>query len=77
MRSYGCGTLCDPMVVKTNPGPLSARCDAVLTKPPDCADFRAVRAYVMCRAWQIKEQENRDKLPVSEAWAEARKACEK
>jgi hypothetical protein len=57
--------------------PLSAHCEAVLAKPPKCFDFRGVRAFVMCRAWDILEKEKRTKLPVSEAWQEARKACER
>lgn len=55
--------------------PLSAHCEAVLAKPPKCFDFRGVRAFVMCRAWDILEKEKRTKLPVSEAWQEARKVC--
>lgn len=55
--------------------PLSAHCEAVLATPPKCYDFRGIRSYVMCKAWDILEKEKRAKLPVSEAWAEARKVC--
>lgn len=55
--------------------PLSAHCEAVLAKPPKCYDFRAIRAWIMCKSWDILEKEKRTKLPVSEAWQEARKVC--
>lgn len=55
--------------------PLSAHCEAVLAKAPLCYDFRNIRGWVMCRAWDILEKEKRTKLPVSEAWQEARKVC--
>lgn len=55
--------------------PVSTQCEAVLAKPPKCFDFRGVRSYVMCKAWDILEKERRTKLPVSEAWQEVRRVC--
>jgi len=55
----------------------SSRCEAVLSKPPPCYDFRGMRAYVLCKAWDIMEKEKRSRLPVGEAWREARKVCQK
>lgn len=55
--------------------PISPHCEAVLAKPPLCHDFRAIRSFALCRAWQIMDQEKRTSLPMSEAWAEARQAC--
>lgn len=57
--------------------PISAHCEDVLAHPPKCFDFAGIRSFVMCRAWDILEKEKRTKLPVSEAWREARKVCEK
>lgn len=57
--------------------PISAHCEAVLAEPPKCYDFRNIRAWVMCKAWDILEKGKRTKLPVSEAWQEARKVCVK
>jgi len=55
--------------------PISPHCERVLAEPPLCWDFRGIRAYVMCKAWEIMEREKRARLPVGEAWAEARKVC--
>lgn len=55
--------------------PTSLHCEEVLERPPKCYDFRGIRSYVMCRAWDIMEKEKRTTLPVGEAWAEARKVC--
>lgn len=55
--------------------PLSPHCQTVLNQPPRCWDFRGIRAFVMCQAWDIMEKEKRTKLPVGEAWAQARKSC--
>lgn len=55
--------------------PISIHCERVLETSPKCWDFRGIRSYVMCRAWQILEEEKRTRLPVGEAWMEARKVC--
>lgn len=55
--------------------PISPHCEVVLAKPPECEDFRGIRSWIMCRAFQIMEVEDRKKLPVGEAWSEARKVC--
>ena len=55
--------------------PISPHCEAVLTKPPACWDFRGIRSWVMCRSWQLMEDEKLTQLPVGRAWAEARQAC--
>ncbi|MBW2675278.1 MAG: hypothetical protein JRD89_18010 [Deltaproteobacteria bacterium] len=55
--------------------PISPHCERILETPPRCWDFRGIRAYVMCRAWDIMEKEKRARLPVGEAWAEARRVC--
>lgn len=55
--------------------PISAHCVDVLANPPKCYDFRGVRSYVLCRAWDLLEKEKLPTLPVSRAWQEARKVC--
>jgi len=55
--------------------PISPHCEAVLETPPKCYDFRGIRSWVLCKAWDILEREKRIRLPVSEAWAEARGIC--
>jgi len=55
--------------------PISPHCEAVLATPPKCYDFRGIRSWVLCKAWDIMEKEKRTRLPVGEAWAEARKVC--
>jgi hypothetical protein len=55
--------------------PISPHCVAVLQAPPKCYDFRGIRAWVMCRAWDLMEKGKLTKLPVREAWAEARQVC--
>lgn len=55
--------------------PVSPHCEAVLAKPPLCWDFRGIRSYVLCKAWDIMEKERRVRLPVGEAWSEARRVC--
>lgn len=55
--------------------PVTPHCEKILGEVPLCWDFRGVRAWVLCRAWQIMEKERRAKLPVGEAWAEARRIC--
>lgn len=55
--------------------PISEHCEAVLAEPPRCYDFRGIRSFVLCRAWDIMEKEKRTRLPVGEAWSEARTVC--
>lgn len=55
--------------------PISPHCEAVLAKPPICWDFRGIRSFVLCKAWAIMEEEKRMRLPVGEAWSEARRVC--
>ncbi|MFA5186455.1 MAG: hypothetical protein WC551_08270 [Patescibacteria group bacterium] len=55
--------------------PVSPHCQAILNQPPRCWDFRGIRAFVMCQAWDIMEKERRPKLPVGEAWTQARRVC--
>jgi len=55
--------------------PISPHCERILKVPPKCWDFRGIRAWVMCKAWDIMEKEKRVRLPVGEAWAEARRVC--
>jgi hypothetical protein len=55
--------------------PISPRCEAILASRPKCYDFRGIRSWVLCKAWEILEREKRTRLPVGEAWAEARKVC--
>lgn len=57
----------------------SEKCRIVLEHSPSefCNDFRGIRRWVMCRAWQLMEAE---KLPrfrdaIREAWREAHEAC--
>jgi len=55
--------------------PVSPHCERVLTEPPLCYDFRGIRSWVLCKAWDTMEKEKRLRLPVGEAWAEARRVC--
>lgn len=55
--------------------PISPHCERVLEEPVKCWDFRGIRSYVMCKAWDIMEKEKRTRLPVGEAWMEARTVC--
>jgi hypothetical protein len=55
--------------------PISPHCENVLDNPPLCWDFRGIRSYVLCKAWDIMEKGKRVRLPVGEAWSEARKVC--
>lgn len=55
--------------------PISKHCEQVLAHPPECTDFRKIRSWVMCRAFEILDKEGRRKLPVGEAWQEARGIC--
>jgi len=58
---------------------VSPRCQIVLEKGVTkdvCYDFRRIRAYVMCKAWKIMEEE---KVPfrsaIKRAWDEAKREC--
>jgi len=55
--------------------PISPHCERVLEIPPLCYDFRGIRSWVLCRSWDIMEKEKRMRLPVGEAWTEARRVC--
>lgn len=58
--------------------PVSAHCQAVLEKGPEsyCNDFRGMRRWVMCRAWQKMEEEKKPfSLAISEAWEEIKEVC--
>lgn len=55
-------------------------CDASLREGLEettCGDFRGLRQWVMCRAWQlIDEDEAVFSNALDQAWSEARDACE-
>ncbi len=60
-------------------GDVSVKCSLVLEKGVSkdiCYDFRKVRSYVMCKAWDILD---REKVPfrsaIRRAWEEAKKEC--
>lgn len=53
----------------------SIHCEGVLSKPPKCGSFREMRSWVLCRAWQIMDQEKLSTLPVGRAWDEAKRQC--
>lgn len=56
--------------------PLSAKCERVLGTIPKCYDFRGIRRWVMCKAWDIMETR---RVPfatsISEAWDKAKGVC--
>jgi len=61
--------------------PISPKCEMILKEPPtkeECFDFRAIRARVMCRAWEIMEEE---RVPfreaITKAWKNTKEACAK
>lgn len=55
---------------------VSAVCAKVLEKPPKCFDFRGIRRWAMCRAWQIMETEKKPfKKAIKEAWRHAKSIC--
>lgn len=60
---------------KATGNPTSPHCELVLGERPKCYDFREVRSWVLCKAWDILEEEKLPRLPVGEAWAEVRKVC--
>lgn len=60
---------------------VSLKCKILLEKGLDketCYDFRKVRAYVMCHAWELMEKE---KIPFREAirrsWSDTKTECAK
>ena len=53
----------------------SPHCELVLSKPPDCQDFRKVRSWVMCKAWGMLGEGKLTKLPIKAAWQEAHVTC--
>jgi len=60
---------------------VSIKCRILLEKGLDkntCYDFRKVRAYVMCKAWDLIEKE---KIPFREAvrraWSDTKVECAK
>lgn len=56
--------------------PLSAKCERVLGTIPKCYDFRGIRRWVMCKAWDVMETR---RVPfgaaISEAWDKAKEVC--
>lgn len=55
--------------------PITPHCVNVLGTAPKCYDFRGIRSWVMCKAWDTMEKEKRVRLPVGEAWQRARETC--
>jgi hypothetical protein len=55
--------------------PVSPHCERVLATPPPCTGFREIRSWVLCRSWEKMEKEGLERLPVGEAWREARTVC--
>lgn len=53
-----------------------SECKIVLERPPDCQDFRKVRAYVMCKAHDVMAKE---RIPFRDAirrgWQDVKKVC--
>lgn len=60
---------------------ISLRCKTILEKPLTkeiCEDFRAIRARVLCRAWEIMEKEKKGFGPaIRQAWQEHKIECTK
>lgn len=56
--------------------PLSVKCERVLGTIPKCYDFRGIRRWVMCKAWDVMETR---RIPfgaaISEAWDNAKRVC--
>lgn len=57
-----------------------SKCPAVLDvglTPEVCRDFRAVRRWVMCRAWQLLDsgEAKRFRDAIRRAWREEEEAC--
>lgn len=56
--------------------PLSAHCERILEEPPECISFRGARAFAMCFAWKLMEDEKIGLSPaLKRAWQEFRKVC--
>ena len=59
-----------------DPDPISYKCQVRLAEPPSCWDFRGIRSWVLCRAWQSMEEK---RIPFREAirsaWDEAKRIC--
>ena len=58
----------------------SEKCKPVLEiglTPSVCKDFRAIRRWVACRAWQLLESDKYDRWrdAIRQAWMEARTEC--
>lgn len=53
----------------------SPHCELVLSKPPECGDFRKTRSFAMCLAWKIMDEEKLPRLQLKRAWQEIRKTC--
>lgn len=58
----------------------SIKCVAVLQSgltPDICRDFRGIRRWVMCRAWDLLETKRAETFreAIREAWREAHLAC--
>ena len=54
----------------------SAKCEKVLSETPKCYDFRAIRRYTACRAWNVMEIEKAGWAEAIKAgWAKARETC--
>lgn len=56
--------------------PLSVKCERVLGTIPKCYDFRGIRRWVMCKAWDTMETR---RVPfaaaISDAWDKAKEVC--
>jgi hypothetical protein len=55
----------------------SPHCELVLSKPPECGDYRAMRSWVLCKSWQLMDKGRLTRLPVKQAWSEAKGICKK
>ena len=58
----------------------SIKCAIVLSRgltPEVCEDFREIRRWVLCRAWELLDQHKVDRFrdAVRQAWAEAKLGC--
>ncbi|MEM2445746.1 MAG: hypothetical protein QW734_03725 [Candidatus Bathyarchaeia archaeon] len=60
---------------------LSLRCKTILETPLTkdvCMDFRAIRARVLCRTWEIMEKEKIGFAPaIKKSWQEHKIECTK
>lgn len=58
----------------------SEKCKAVLSRPLDrsiCQDFRGIRRWVLCRAWQLLDsgEAKMFRTAIRRAWSEAKRIC--